>query len=78
MNLLRRKAWSPYLVGAAIGVLSWFSFATADRQIGITTAFEYTAASREKRLFQVMLKRTLILRKKHGRTSRRRSTGSGC
>lgn len=44
MNLLRRKAWSPYFVGAAIGVLSWFSFATADRQIGITTAFEYTAA----------------------------------
>lgn len=44
MNLLRKKAWSPYFVGAGIGVLSWFAFATADRQIGITTAFEYTAA----------------------------------
>ncbi|HEX6986175.1 MAG TPA: YeeE/YedE thiosulfate transporter family protein [Planctomycetaceae bacterium] len=43
-NPLTRKAWSPYAVGAAIGVLSWFAFATADRPIGITTAFEHTAA----------------------------------
>lgn len=48
MNPLRRSSWSPYVVGAAIGVLSWFAFATADRQIGITTAFEYTAALTEK------------------------------
>ena len=44
MDVLRRKSWSPYVVGALIGVLSWFSFATADKPIGITTAFEYTAA----------------------------------
>lgn len=44
MELLRRKSWSPYVVGALIGVLSWFSFATVDKPIGITTAFEYTAA----------------------------------
>ena len=44
MEALRKKAWSPYMVGAAIGLLSWFTFASADRQIGITTAFEYTAA----------------------------------
>ena len=44
MNLLTRRSWSPYLVGAGIGVLSWFAFATADRPLGITTAFEYTAA----------------------------------
>lgn len=44
MDYLRKKAWSPYLVGAVIGVLSWFAFASADRQLGITTAFEYTAA----------------------------------
>jgi hypothetical protein len=31
-------------VGAAIGVLSWFAFATADEAIGITGAFENTAA----------------------------------
>lgn len=44
MRVFRRSSWSPYLVGALIGVLSWFSFATADRPLGITSAFEYAAA----------------------------------
>ena len=44
MEIIRRKSWSPYLVGTLIGVLSWFSFATVDKPIGITTAFENTAA----------------------------------
>lgn len=43
-NPLTLRTWSPYVVGAAIGVLSWFAFATADHPIGITTAFEHTAA----------------------------------
>jgi uncharacterized protein len=43
-NPLKWKAWSPYVVGALIGMLSWFAFATADHPLGITTAFEYTAA----------------------------------
>lgn len=46
-NPLSRKSWSPYLVGIGIGVLSWFSFASADKPIGITTAFEYTSALAE-------------------------------
>ena len=50
VNPLTKKSWSPYLVGVGIGVLSWFTFATADRQIGITTAFEYTAALTEKEI----------------------------
>ncbi|MDO9016387.1 MAG: YeeE/YedE thiosulfate transporter family protein [Deltaproteobacteria bacterium] len=41
---LRRTAWSPYAVGAGIGMLSWFAFATADHPLGITTAFEHAAA----------------------------------
>jgi uncharacterized membrane protein YedE/YeeE len=44
MRTLRSKSWSPYAVGVGIGVLSWFAFATAGRGLGITTAFEYTAA----------------------------------
>lgn len=48
MNFLHARAWSPYLVGALIGLLSWFSFATADRPIGITTAFENSAALVQK------------------------------
>ena len=48
MNVLRLKSWSPYVVGIGIGVLSWFAFATANKPIGITTAFEYTAALTEQ------------------------------
>lgn len=44
MNPLTAKSWSPYVVGAGIGVLSWFTFLTADNPIGITSAFENTAA----------------------------------
>lgn len=48
MNVLAQKSWSPYAVGALIGVLSWFSFATVNKPIGITTAFEHSAALIEK------------------------------
>jgi uncharacterized protein len=41
---LRSRWWSPYVVGALIGVLSWFAFASAGSLLGITTPFEYTAA----------------------------------
>jgi uncharacterized membrane protein YedE/YeeE len=44
MNLLRRLSWPPIVVGMGIGVLSWFSFGSADRALGITTAFEHAAA----------------------------------
>lgn len=47
-NPLTMKSWSPYIAGAGIGLLSWFAFATADRPIGVTTAFEYSAALAEK------------------------------
>lgn len=43
-NPLKLKSWSPFVVGAGIGALSWFAFATADHPIGITTAFEHTSA----------------------------------
>ena len=44
MKVLSQKSWSPYAVGSLIGVLSWFSFATVDKPIGITSAFENSAA----------------------------------
>lgn len=44
MEMLQKQSWSPYLVGSLIGILSWFSFATVDKPLGITTAFEYTGA----------------------------------
>ncbi len=41
---------SPYLIGAGIGLLNAFAFATADRGLGVTTAFESAAALSEQRL----------------------------
>jgi uncharacterized protein len=43
-NILSVKSWSPYAVGAGIGVLSWFAFVSADHPLGVSTAFETTAA----------------------------------
>jgi len=45
MNVFRARVWPPILVGVFIGVLSWFTFASAGKPIGITAAFEHTAAS---------------------------------
>ena len=47
-NPLTVKSWSPYAVGVGIGVLSWFSFASADKPLGVSTAFEHSAALAEK------------------------------
>ena len=47
-NPFTMKSWSPYLVGIGIGILSWFAFATADHPLGISTAFEHTAALTDK------------------------------
>lgn len=38
------RHWSPWVVGVALGLLSWFAFATADHGLGITTPFEQGAA----------------------------------
>ena len=48
MSVLTRRSWPPYAAGAFIGVLSWFSFATADKPLGISGAFETTAAIAQK------------------------------
>ena len=36
-------AWSPYLVGAAIGVLSMLTFYFSDKPIGVSTAYARVA-----------------------------------
>jgi hypothetical protein len=47
-NAFTKKSWSPYLVGAGIGVLSWFSFATADKHLAITLQYEHIAGLIQK------------------------------
>ncbi len=45
------KQWSPYAVGAGIGILSWFTFLLSDKPIGCSTAFARTSGMIE-RLFR--------------------------
>lgn len=35
--------WSPYLAGAGLGALEWFTFATAKEGLGVTAPFETVA-----------------------------------
>jgi uncharacterized membrane protein YedE/YeeE len=41
---------SPYVIGAGLGLLNAFAFASAGRGLGITTAFEGVAARTERRI----------------------------
>jgi hypothetical protein len=48
MEFLREEQWSPYLVGALVGVLSWITFIISDKPIGCSTAFARTGGMIEK------------------------------
>lgn len=48
MEFLTLKVWSPYLVGAGIGILSWFTFLLSDKPIGCSTAFSRTSGMIEQ------------------------------
>lgn len=50
MELLTLKYWSPYLAGAGIGILSWFTFLLSDKPIGCSTAFARTSGMIEQAL----------------------------
>lgn len=39
MNFLKRPSWSPYLVGALLGMLSWFTVWSAGDFLGTSTSF---------------------------------------
>lgn len=44
MNILEKRSWSPYATGAALGGLTCFAMMSAKKPLGVTTAFESTAA----------------------------------
>jgi hypothetical protein len=48
MEFLRPEQWSPYTVGALIGVLSWITFVISDKPIGCSTAFTRTSGMFER------------------------------
>lgn len=39
MSVFNQTTWSPYVAGAGIGVLLWFTFLFSDRAIGCSTSF---------------------------------------
>lgn len=48
MSYLRRRSWSPYVVGAGIGVLTLFSVLTAAEFLGTSTSFVRAAGLVER------------------------------
>ena len=48
MEWLTMRSWSPYAVGAGIGVLSWLTFLLSDKPLGCSTAFARTSGMIEK------------------------------
>ena len=63
-NLMKMKSWSPYVVGTGIGILSWFTFLTAGNALGISTAFESSAAIAERQLVQEVAAQNPFFEKK--------------
>lgn len=48
VGFVTMQRWSPYAVGAGIGVLVWLTFLLCDRAIGVSSAFARTAGMIEK------------------------------
>ena len=48
MNWFMEVQWSPYLVGAGIGILSWFTWLISNEPIGCSTSFSRIAGMIEK------------------------------
>ncbi len=48
MNWLEQARWSPYVVGAGIGVLSWLTFLLSDKPLACSTSFARFAGMIEK------------------------------
>jgi uncharacterized membrane protein YedE/YeeE len=48
MNWLMEVQWSPYIAGAGIGVLSWFTWLISSEPIGCSTSFSRIAGMIEK------------------------------
>ncbi len=42
LEFFQQVQWSPYLVGALIGVLSWFAFLSVGKLLGVSTSFVRT------------------------------------
>ncbi len=42
VSVLKKDQWSPYVAGALLGLVSWFSVLTAGKYLGVSTTFVRT------------------------------------
>ena len=50
MYWLQMQSWSPYVIGAAMGVLSWFTFVLSDKFLSCSTTYSRLSGMIERRL----------------------------
>jgi hypothetical protein len=48
MDFFKKTQWSPYVAGAFMGMVSWFSVLTAGKYLGVSTTFVRTSGMIEK------------------------------
>jgi len=48
VNWLTEVSWSPYAVGAGIGVLSWLTFVLSDKPLGCSSSYAHTTGMLER------------------------------
>ena len=65
---LRDARWSPYVVGALIGILSWITFATMDKALGTSTTMVRAVGVAERALAPEHADQTAYLTKYIGTT----------
>ena len=46
-KILKQQYWSPYVVGALLGVLSWITFGLMNKALGVSTSFVRAAGTLE-------------------------------
>lgn len=62
-SILKQPRWSPYTVGAGIGVLSWITFATMGKALGTSTTLVRAAGAAERVLAPDHVDQTAYLTK---------------
>jgi uncharacterized protein len=56
IEILKKPRWSPYSVGAGIGVLSWVTFALMNKALGVSTAMVRASGAIEGLISETYIK----------------------
>lgn len=67
MSFLFYETWSPYVVGMAIGILSWLSFLISKKPLGTSTAYLRTSGLLLKKINKSYVENNEYYKKKKAR-----------